>query len=125
MLNINNIKDALKKFLFSVVMAALVVAAFTFIPQALSACGAAETKPADTSPPQTPPSAPAEKFCGWSSNGPCQSDVDCTTSGCSGEVCQSASESMYNTICQSRDCYDAELYSLRCGCKNNTCQWTN
>jgi hypothetical protein len=40
-------------------------------------------------------------------------------------VCQSVSESVYNTICQSGDCYDAELYNLRCACGGNTCQWIN
>jgi eight-cysteine-cluster-containing protein len=123
--NTNNIQGALKKFLFSIAVAAFAMTAFTFIPHSLSASSASETKPEDTGPPPKAPPAPAEKFCGWSSNGSCQSDMDCITSGCSGEVCQSANESVYNTICQSSDCYDAELYSLRCACQNNTCQWVN
>lgn len=112
----------MKKFFFSIAVATLAMAAFTFIPHTLSASSASDKKVEESAP---APKAPAEKFCGWSSNGSCQSDMDCITSGCSGEVCQSANESVYNTICQSGDCYDADLYSLRCACKNNTCQWTN
>ena len=116
----------MKKYLFSIAVAALAVTAFTFIPHTLSASSASETKPeGDTSPPPKAPPEPAEKFCGWSSGGSCQGDTDCITSGCSSEVCQSVNESVYNTICQSSDCYDAELYNLRCACQNNTCQWVN
>ncbi|MBF0293490.1 MAG: eight-cysteine-cluster domain-containing protein [Nitrospinae bacterium] len=115
----------MKRFFFLVVVSALAVTAFTFIPQALSTSSASEKKAEDTPPVQKAPPPPTEKFCGWSSYGSCQSDADCFTSGCSGEVCQSANENVYNTICQSGDCYDADNYSLLCACKQNTCQWTN
>ena len=118
----NNIKGALKRFFFPIAAMAVAVAAFAFIPLSLSASSASEQKPDETSVAQK---APAEKFCGWSSLGACSSDTDCITSGCSSEVCQSVNESVYNTICQSGDCYDAELYNLRCACKSNACQWVS
>lgn len=121
----NNIKGILKRFLPPVAVVAAAVGAFAFIPQSFSTSAASEIKPAETGSAQKAPAVPEEKFCGWSSEGPCQSDMDCVTSGCSSEVCQSVKEDVYNTICQSGDCYDSELYNLRCACVNNACKWTN
>lgn len=62
-------------------------------------------------------------FCGWSSNGPCASDADCTTGGCSGQVCQSKNEEPIITTCEWRDCYSAQVYGVTCGCIDKQCRW--
>jgi eight-cysteine-cluster-containing protein len=62
-------------------------------------------------------------FCGWSTNGPCASDADCMTGGCSGQVCQSTSEDPIITTCEWTDCYAAKAYGVSCGCLSSTCQW--
>ena len=121
----NNVKGILKRFFFPVAVVAVVVSAFAFIPQSFSTSSASEIKPEDATSAQKAPAVPSEKFCGWSSEGACQSDMDCITSGCSSEVCQSVKEDIYNTICQSGDCYDSELYNLRCACVHSACKWTN
>lgn len=64
-----------------------------------------------------------KNFCGKSSYGPCQTDTDCVTSGCSGQVCQSRNEEPIVTTCEWRDCYDAKKFNLRCGCFEGKCQW--
>lgn len=64
-----------------------------------------------------------DNFCGTSTNGPCSVDADCITGGCSGQVCQSKSEEPVITTCEYRDCYNAQVYGLTCGCKNKKCQW--
>jgi len=65
-----------------------------------------------------------EDFCGQSTEGPCLSDSDCLTGGCSGEVCRSRLEEEITTICLFRECYRAKDYGLTCQCLNNQCQWT-
>ncbi len=63
-------------------------------------------------------------FCGTSTFGECSSNFDCMSSGCSGEVCQSATtEEPVITTCEYRVCYDAERYGLVCGCAMGACQW--
>lgn len=62
-------------------------------------------------------------FCGTSTLGTCNSDADCMSGGCSGQVCQSKSEEPIITTCEYRDCYNAEAYGLTCGCLNKKCQW--
>lgn len=62
-------------------------------------------------------------FCGRSTNGKCDDDFDCITSGCSGQICQSINEDPIITTCEWRDCYNAKAYSLECKCVDNKCQW--
>jgi eight-cysteine-cluster-containing protein len=56
------------------------------------------------------------EFCGKSTEGPCTSDSDCITGGCSGQVCQSIKEEPIITTCEYRDCYNAENYGMKCKC---------
>ncbi len=63
------------------------------------------------------------KFCGWSTNGWCESDSDCTTGGCSRQVCQSKSEEPVATTCEYRECYDSTQYAMSCGCVDGKCEW--
>jgi len=65
-----------------------------------------------------------EPFCGWSTMGVCERDEDCKTGGCSGQVCQPASEESAITTCEYRDCYIAKNYNLSCNCQESICQWT-
>jgi eight-cysteine-cluster-containing protein len=73
-------------------------------------------------------------FCGNYTNGPCSSDSDCITSGCSGQICQSVQEEPVITTCDYRDCYDAVKYGMECKCMGSPtataagnagkCMWT-
>ena len=65
-----------------------------------------------------------DNFCGISTHGKCSSDKDCTTSGCSGQVCQSIFEKPIMTTCEWRDCYNAKFYGYECRCADGECQWT-
>jgi eight-cysteine-cluster-containing protein len=62
--------------------------------------------------PKTAPSG----FCGSSTQGPCSSDSECITGGCSGQVCQSVREQSVTTTCEYSDCYNAEKYGMKCKC---------
>ena len=64
-----------------------------------------------------------EPFCGISSNESCSSDEDCTTAGCSGQICQSSQAEERITTCEYKECYDEQKYALSCQCKEDTCQW--
>jgi len=64
-----------------------------------------------------------ENFCGSSTYGNCDSDDDCKTGGCSGQVCQSKKEEGAITTCEWTDCYDSAKYGLKCRCTNRQCQW--
>jgi eight-cysteine-cluster-containing protein len=66
---------------------------------------------------------PTGGFCGTSTNGQCSADSDCMKGGCSGQVCQSKADPSAVTTCEYRDCYDANTYSLVCGCVSGGCQW--
>jgi len=66
----------------------------------------------------------ATDFCGSSTQGPCSSDSDCITGGCSGQVCQSVQEEPVISTCDYRDCYNAEKYGKACRCVNPTAQVT-
>ena len=68
------------------------------------------------------PSSPGG-FCGWSTNAACTNDSDCIKGGCSGQVCQGASEQPAITDCVYKDCYDAKAAGVRCGCVAGKCQW--
>lgn len=63
------------------------------------------------------------EFCGTSTYGFCQTDIDCITGGCSGQICHSTKEPPSFTTCEYRDCYDSAAYGLKCRCLNNECQW--
>jgi eight-cysteine-cluster-containing protein len=62
-------------------------------------------------------------FCGWSTNASCSIDSDCVIGGCSGQVCQSASEKPIITSCEYSACYDANAYGKGCGCSEGKCRW--
>jgi len=62
-------------------------------------------------------------FCGTSSKGSCVSNADCTTAGCSGQICQSKSEPAMASDCAYLECYNAAAYELDCICNNKECQW--
>ncbi|MBS3063175.1 MAG: eight-cysteine-cluster domain-containing protein [Candidatus Diapherotrites archaeon] len=64
-----------------------------------------------------------DAFCGSSTYGKCETDADCTSGGCSGQLCQSRSEESRATTCEARQCYNAGNYGLGCGCVKNQCQW--
>ena len=67
---------------------------------------------------------PTEGFCGTSTEAECSTDSDCETGGCSGQVCQGASEEEAITTCEWRECYDAEEFGASCGCVEGKCQWS-
>lgn len=64
-----------------------------------------------------------EEFCGTSTNGYCTMDTECTTDGCSGQVCRATSEEPVITTCEWKACYDAQTYSVSCRCVQGACQW--
>jgi len=66
-----------------------------------------------------------EKFCGYSSKGPCNKNKDCLTGGCSGQVCHSNTEKMAITTCEYRECYDERKYGLSCKCVDGECMWSS
>ena len=66
---------------------------------------------------------PSSGFCGISTNGTCTADSDCISGGCSGQVCQSASEQPVITTCEYRDCYSARFFGVSCGCDAGKCRW--
>jgi len=68
---------------------------------------------------------PNEDFCGTSTEGVCDSDSDCVTDGCSGQVCRSKSEESVITNCVALECHDNEKYGLECGCFSGKCKWDN
>ena len=57
---------------------------------------------------------PSVEFCGWSTYGKCNTDEDCTTDGCSGQICRSKFEEGIITTCEWLDCYDAKKYNIAC-----------
>lgn len=61
-------------------------------------------------------------FCGSSTFGNCNTSRDCTTGGCSGQICQSVFEPGIATTCQWLDCY--KKTNVTCQCVNQHCQWT-
>ena len=63
-------------------------------------------------------------FCGESTKGSCNTDEDCVSAGCSGQICQSIDEESLITTCEFLECYNQEFYGVSCGCVNNKCQWT-
>ncbi|MDD5171495.1 MAG: eight-cysteine-cluster domain-containing protein [Candidatus ainarchaeum sp.] len=63
------------------------------------------------------------KFCGWSTNGSCSADEDCTSGGCSNQVCQSENEEPVITTCEYTECYNAAAFGVSCGCVSGQCQW--
>lgn len=67
--------------------------------------------------------ADPKDFCGQSTRGPCQSDADCKTGGCSKQICQSKSEGDAITACDYKECYDASRFGLQCSCQQGECKW--
>ncbi len=63
------------------------------------------------------------RFCGWSTNAPCLQNYDCIVSGCSNQVCQGANEPPALSTCEWTDCFDAEKFSMACGCVEGKCKW--
>lgn len=72
---------------------------------------------------QTQVNPEKEDFCGSSTGGECVNDEDCIPGGCSGQLCHAKEEKQSLTICDFRECYDAEEYELECGCVDGGCQW--
>lgn len=66
---------------------------------------------------------PQEEFCGISTNGTCESDLECIETGCSGSTCQSKNEEEMMTTCEWKECYDNEKYGLSCQCIEGKCTW--
>lgn len=62
-------------------------------------------------------------FCGTSTQGVCDSDADCVTDGCSGQICRSASEQAVITTCEWRECYDDKKFGVKCSCIGGGCRW--
>ena len=65
------------------------------------------------------------EFCGTSTKAVCETNNDCKTGGCSGQVCQGINENGSITTCEYLDCYSAEKYNMQCGCFKEKCQWKN
>ncbi len=63
------------------------------------------------------------EFCGYSTGGECSTDSECTTGGCSGQVCQSTTEDPVHSDCMYRDCYDDSRYGVACRCVSDRCIW--
>lgn len=66
---------------------------------------------------------PDKNFCGWETYGKCDLDADCIRGGCSGQVCQSKNEEPVITTCEWKECYDLNLFQLKCRCINKQCKW--
>jgi len=64
-------------------------------------------------------------FCGNSTQGPCNADADCLTSGCGGEICQSNTEDPLVSECIYRECSDTSLHDVRCACQDAHCRWSD
>ncbi|MCI0503819.1 eight-cysteine-cluster domain-containing protein [Candidatus Micrarchaeota archaeon] len=78
---------------------------------------------ANTTEPGNGTEIPNSGFCGTSTLGACSSDLDCISGGCSGQVCQSATEPGAITTCEYRECYNAQAYGVSCGCAAGKCRW--
>ncbi len=61
-------------------------------------------------------------FCGFSTSASCTEDSDCKPTGCSNQVCGGIDEDIITT-CEYRECYDAEMYGVKCGCISGQCRW--
>lgn len=61
-------------------------------------------------------------FCGISSYGKCDYDMDCYITGCNKEICQSKNEEAILSTCVILDCHK-KPEGINCGCKENQCQW--
>ncbi|MSR85885.1 eight-cysteine-cluster domain-containing protein [Candidatus Woesearchaeota archaeon] len=72
---------------------------------------------------QTIPEETTSDFCGSSTYDSCTTDSDCTTGGCSGQICQSSSTEPSISTCEYQGCYNSELYSLSCACYEQKCSW--
>lgn len=66
-----------------------------------------------------------DEFCGTSTKAVCETNNDCKTGGCSGQVCQGINEESIITTCEALECYNNEKYSMECGCFKEKCQWGN
>lgn len=64
-----------------------------------------------------------KQFCGTSTGGPCQTDDNCMTGGCSGQVCQSIHEDPVVTDCLWKECHDDLKYHMQCVCVEGKCRW--
>jgi eight-cysteine-cluster-containing protein len=73
--------------------------------------------------PETGYSKPKTEFCGTSTYGSCNSDIDCVRGGCSNQYCHSTEEDPPITTCEYKECYSAGAYGVECSCVNNKCQW--
>ena len=62
-------------------------------------------------------------FCGTSTYGSCNSDIDCVRGGCSNQYCHSTKETSPITTCEYKECYSAGSFGVECSCVNNQCQW--
>ncbi|MCX8200134.1 MAG: DUF333 domain-containing protein [Candidatus Micrarchaeota archaeon] len=62
-------------------------------------------------------------FCGWSTEGPCNSDSDCVHGGCSSQICQARSEGIIMSSCEFKECYKPTLYGVVCRCVGGKCKW--
>lgn len=65
-----------------------------------------------------------EDFCGWSTEGPCTTDSDCTHGGCNSQICQSKSEGIIMSSCEWKDCYRPTTYGVVCRCIEGKCKWS-
>lgn len=61
-----------------------------------------------------------EEFCGWGDNKICLNNSDCKVSGCNKEVCGA---DYYYSACVWLECYNSDIYEMRCGCNEGKCGW--
>ena len=59
---------------------------------------------------------------GLSTNDTCSSNNDCLISGCNGEICQSKSEELRDSLCLYKPPYPKDL-ECTCKCVDNKCMW--
>lgn len=60
---------------------------------------------------------PVQEACIRDTNDACDTDADCTTGGCGGELCYNPAVSGGNSTC------DCSAPTLSCGCVEGTCSW--
>jgi eight-cysteine-cluster-containing protein len=62
-------------------------------------------------------------FCGTSTFAECITNDECTTGGCSSQICQGTNEEPLISTCEYKECYDPKTYEVNCQCNENKCQW--
>ena len=89
----------------------------------LVACSDQNNQDFDEMPIYEDPVDEVQEFCGYSSIDSCNVDIDCMTTGCSGQICHAVISGDVITDCEYKECFNAENFGLRCGCFEGLCAW--